>query len=142
MTVTIHTGERRNLRQAIARGFRGRCPKCGRSPLFRRFLKVADHCTICGEALHHHRADDLPAYLSIVVVGHVIVFLMVELESLGTVSPITYLLTLIPLALVLAVGLLQPIKGAVVGLQWANRMHGFDPDRAHPDPAAPEEKWP
>jgi uncharacterized protein (DUF983 family) len=142
MTVTIHSREPRNLWQAIGRGLRGRCPHCGQGKLFRAFLKVADHCEVCGEEFHHHRADDLPAYLSIVIVGHVVIFLMIELESWGTISPLAYLLTLVPLSLVLALVLLQPIKGAVVGLQWANRMHGFDSDTTHPDPAAPEKDWP
>jgi uncharacterized protein (DUF983 family) len=146
MTVTIHTDTTthapRNLWQAIGRGLRGRCPHCGEGRLFNRFLKVVPNCDVCGEELHHHRADDLPAYLSIVVVGHVIVFLLLELSARTNLSPMTYILTLVPLSLVLSIVLLQPIKGAVVGLQWANRMHGFDRHPAHPDPAAPEKEWP
>jgi uncharacterized protein (DUF983 family) len=140
MTVTIHTDSkpRRDLGQAVWRGFLGRCPNCGQGKLFHRFLKVVDHCDVCGEEFHHHRADDLPAYLAIVVVGHVVVFLMVEFEMHAALSPLQYLMILIPLSIVLAVVLLQPIKGAVVGLQWANRMHGFD--KTVRDPALPDEE--
>jgi uncharacterized protein (DUF983 family) len=138
MTVSVQLNARRKLWQAIGRGFIGRCPNCGQGKLFRAFLKVTDQCEVCGEQFHHHRADDLPAYLSIVVVGHVVIFLMVELAMQATISPMVLLLTLIPLSLVLAFSLIQPIKGAVVGLQWANYMHGFDPQ--HRDPAAPDEK--
>jgi uncharacterized protein (DUF983 family) len=138
MTVSVQLNARRKLWQAIGRGFVGRCPNCGQGKLFRAFLKVVDECGACGEQFHHHRADDLPAYLSIVVVGHVVIFLMVELAMQATISPMVLLLTLIPLALVLAFALIQPIKGAVIGLQWANYMHGFDPH--HRDPAAPDEK--
>jgi len=138
MTVTYHSGETRNLWQAIGRGLRGRCPHCGEGRLFGRFLKVNRQCDGCGEELHHHRAADLPAYLSIVIVGHVVVFLMVEFEMHGTLSPLAYILMLVPLSIVLALVLLQPIKGGVVGLQWANRMHGFDPE--HRDPALPDEQ--
>ena len=140
MTVTIHTHDqpRRDLWTAVKRGFVGRCPNCGQGKLFGKFLKVADHCEVCGEAFHHHRADDLPAYLAIVVVGHVIVALMMEFQLHGQMSPLTYLMILIPLAIVLALVLLQPIKGAVVGLQWANRMHGFDPSQR--DPALPDDE--
>jgi uncharacterized protein (DUF983 family) len=137
MTLVLQTNPKRNLWQSIKRGLAGRCPHCGQGHLFRRFLKVADHCEACGEAYHHHRADDLPAYLSIVIVGHIVVFLMLEFEMESGFSPMTYLLTLIPLAVVLTLVLLQPIKGAVVGLQWANYMHGFDPTTR--DPALPDD---
>ncbi|MBO0759046.1 MAG: DUF983 domain-containing protein, partial [Bradyrhizobiaceae bacterium] len=33
----------------------------------------------------------------------------------------------LPTTIGLALGLLQPIKGAIVGFQWALYMHGFDP---------------
>ena len=132
MTVTVHSNAPRNLWQAIGRGFMGRCPNCGQGRLFRAFLKVSDECEVCGEHFHHHRADDLPAYLSIVVVGHVVVGLLVHFASQSEISPMAYMLTLIPLSLFLALALLQPIKGGVVGLQWANYMHGFDPHDRDP----------
>ena len=58
---------------ALRRGFLGRCPNCNRGKMFRAFLKVADHCAACGEVLHHHRADDAPAYFVILIVGHIVV---------------------------------------------------------------------
>lgn len=127
--------EPRPLWRAIGNGLKLRCPKCGEGKLFRGYLKVADECPVCGEHFHHHRADDLPAYLSIVIVGHVIVGLLMHFEMQGTISPWIYLATLLPLTLILTLALLPPIKGGVVGLQWANRMHGFDPN--HTDPLPP-----
>lgn len=138
MTVIIEAHGRRDVWQAIGRGLVGRCPHCRQGKLFRAFLKVSDHCAVCGEQFHHHRADDLPAYLSIVIVGHVVVGLLVHYTSQTAISPLVYMLTLVPLSLVLALVLIQPIKGAVVGLQWANRMHGFEPDDG--DPAAPDQE--
>lgn len=121
--------ETRYLWRSIGHGLRGRCPKCGEGKLFRRFLKVAEECPVCGEHFHHHRADDLPAYLSIVIVGHIIVGLLMHLEmSSAGISPWAYLATLLPLTLIITLVILQPVKGAVVGMQWANRMHGFDPN--------------
>ncbi|MDZ4136398.1 MAG: DUF983 domain-containing protein, partial [Paracoccaceae bacterium] len=61
----------RLLSPALMRGWRLRCPNCGSGPLLRGYLKVRDTCPVCGEALHHQRADDGPAYLTILVVGHV-----------------------------------------------------------------------
>ncbi len=67
--------------QAVMRGLRGRCPNCGRGRMFSRFLKVADRCTVCGEELFHQRADDFPAYLVIVLVGHTVVPLSLLVET-------------------------------------------------------------
>ncbi len=138
MTVQIETvDEPRQLLPAILNGVRCRCPRCGKGKLFRAYLKVADRCPVCGEELLHHKADDLPPYISIVIVGHILVGLMLHLEMEYSLAPIWYVATLLPLALILPLVLLPSIKGAVVGLQWANRMHGFDP--RHRDPALPDE---
>ena len=112
-------------------------PRCGEGRLFRAYLKVADSCPACGEELRHHRADDLPPYLAIVIVGHILVGLMLHLEMEYAIAPIWYVVTMVPAALVLPLVMLPSIKGAVVGLQWANRMHGFDP--RHRDPALPDD---
>src|SRR5882757_9284292 len=64
---------KRDLFGSIWRGFLGRCPHCGEGKLFWRFLKVVDACPVCGEAFHHHRADDAPPYITIVLVGHLVV---------------------------------------------------------------------
>jgi uncharacterized protein (DUF983 family) len=110
---------------AVWRGMLGRCPHCGEGRLFYRFLKVADKCDGCGTAFHHHRADDLPAYLVILIVGHIVVASMFEIESYAQ-TPLWLQEVLWPsLVVVLSLALIQPIKGAVIGLQWSHRMHGF-----------------
>ena len=93
--------------------------------MFRAFLKVADACPACGEELHHQRADDAPAYFVILIVGHIVVPLALAVET-GFAPPMWVHWSLwIPMTLGLAVGFLQPVKGAIVALQWAYRMHGF-----------------
>jgi uncharacterized protein (DUF983 family) len=114
--------------QSIRRGLRGRCPNCDAGKMFRAFLKVADQCAVCGEALHHHRADDAPAYFVILIVGHVVVPLVLAVEIAFAPPYWLHAALWLPLTTGLAVGLLQPIKGAIVGWQWANYMHGFDPE--------------
>ncbi len=69
-----------SLPQALWRGFAMKCPHCGRGHLFGRFLKVADHCEVCGEDFTPQRADDFPAYLVIVVVGHIVVPALLAME--------------------------------------------------------------
>ena len=139
MTVHIHTAlePARRLGPAVLNGMRCRCPKCGEGKLFRAYLKINDSCPNCGEELFHHRADDMPPYIAILIVGHLIVGLMLHLEMEYAIAPIWYVVTMVPAALILPLVTLPSIKGAVVGLQWANRMHGFDP--RHRDPALPDE---
>jgi uncharacterized protein (DUF983 family) len=136
-TWTRETGvtEKRDVWTAIKRGFRGRCPRCGEGKLFRAFLKVDDHCPVCGLDYTPHRADDLPAYLVIVIVGHIVVPTALWIETDYSPPVWLQLAIYLPLTLVLSLALLQPVKGAVVGMQWALRMHGFDENA--PDDIAP-----
>jgi uncharacterized protein (DUF983 family) len=117
----------RDVVQAMWRGFRGRCPACGEGRLFRSFLKVNESCSACGEELHHHRADDFPAYLVIVIVGHIVVPLVLAVETQLAPAYWIHLALWLPLTLGLSLGLLQPVKGAVVAVQWFLGMHGFEP---------------
>lgn len=107
------------------RGFLGKCPACGKGRLFRSFLKVSDSCSACGEALHHHRADDFPAYIVILIVGHLLVPLVLWLEQQFAPSVPVHLAIWLPATVVLTLGLLQPVKGTIVALQWRTGMHGF-----------------
>jgi uncharacterized protein (DUF983 family) len=116
---------KREVWQAIGRGLRGRCPNCGEGKLFRAFLKVADKCPACGEDFSHQRADDFPAYLVILIVGHILVPMALFVETEFAPSYPVQLAIWLPLALASCLALLQPVKGAIVGLQWAARMHGF-----------------
>jgi uncharacterized protein (DUF983 family) len=118
--------DKRNGTIALLRGLQSRCPACGKGRMFRAFLKVSDHCPACQEELHHHQADDAPAYFDMLIVGHTVVPMVLAVETAFAPALWIHLALWIPLTLGLSVGLLQPIKGAIVGWQWANRMHGFD----------------
>lgn len=122
--------ERRPLGLALRRGLMLRCPACGEGKLFRKFLKIVDRCPHCGEELFHHRADDAPPYFTILIVGHVVVPIMLAVE-LAYLPPLWVHMMVWPaVTLLLSLALLPRIKGAVVGWQWAARMHGFggEPD--------------
>lgn len=122
----LHSGRpARSALQAISRGLRGRCPHCGDGKLFRAFLKTVDKCAVCGEEFHHHRADDLPAYIVVLIVGHIVVGAFMTVEAASTLSTWQHLAIWVPVTLILTFVLLQPVKGAIVGLQWAFFMHGF-----------------
>jgi uncharacterized protein (DUF983 family) len=111
--------------RAILHGFRLRCPACGAGRLFGRYLKVNEACPGCGEAMHHHRADDAPPYFTILVVGHVVVGAILPIER-ALMPPLwLHAAVWLPLAVAMSLWLLPRIKGAIVGLQWALYMHGF-----------------
>ena len=115
-----------SLPVAMARGFLCKCPTCGRGDLFGRFLKVADHCEVCGEDFTPQRADDFPAYLVIVVVGHVVVPALLAVAIAYNPPAWLQLAIWLPITLLASIGLLQPTKGSIVGLQWQIGMHGFE----------------
>ena len=115
----------RPTRPALLRGFRRRCPNCGRGHMFEGYLKVRDQCPSCREDLHHHRADDGPAYLTILVVGHLMAPLIHVAFTRFRPEPLV-LATIFTIGCVaLSLYLLPRLKGVVVAFQWARRMHGF-----------------
>lgn len=117
---------------ALLRGLACRCPACGKGRLFSSYLKVAPTCANCGEELHHHRADDAPPYFTMVIVGHILVAGLLAVEKAFSPPTWVHMVTWLPLAMILILLLLPAVKGAVVAVQWALRMHGFGGPRGEP----------
>ncbi|HZH11806.1 MAG TPA: DUF983 domain-containing protein [Microvirga sp.] len=124
-TATPARAEEVTALPAMKRGFLCRCPACATGRLFGRFLKVVDRCEDCGTEFHHHRADDLPPYLVIFVVGHLVGYGILMTETKMEMPLWAHLAIWPLLTVILSLALLQPVKGAVVGLQYALGMHGF-----------------
>ncbi len=117
--------EERELWPALRRGFRCKCPNCGSGPLLKSYLKVRDTCTVCREDLSQHRADDGPAYLTILIVGHIMAPALHISFVQFRPDPLV-LFTIFAIGCVgLSLYLLPRLKGAVVAFQWARQMHGF-----------------
>jgi uncharacterized protein (DUF983 family) len=129
--------EQRDVMSAMRRGAMCRCPHCGEGKLFGGFLTAVHTCSACGEELDLHRADDLPAYVVVVIVGHIVVFLNLIVER-ASEWPLWMHFAIWPtLALAMTMVMLRPVKGALIGYQWALRMHGFDPNGdVHASPAS------
>ena len=129
----IHAAEapQRPLGLAVRRGLAGRCPHCGEGRLFRAYLKVNDACPVCGEDFTPQRADDAPAYITILIVGHFVVAGVLAAEEWWPNSPVLLgAFVWAALAAGLSMAMLPRVKGALIGYQWAVRMHGFgDPAR-------------
>lgn len=124
---------------ALRRGFACRCPHCGTGRMFGAFLKVRDRCDVCGEELFHQRADDFPPYLVIIIVGHLVVT-MILVTEIEFAPPLWLQMSMwVPVTIGLSLALLQPVKGAVVALQWSLRMHGFEGRKVLPPPPLQDE---
>ena len=119
----------RSVWQAMLRGAKGSCPRCGETRLFLRFLKPVPHCEHCGQDWSLQRADDFPAYVSIFMTGHILVpFIGVLLLTLDLTST-QVMAILMPAAIIMLLAFLQPAKGAVIAMQWWHGMHGFKQER-------------
>jgi len=115
----------RAVKPAMWNGWRRKCPSCGNGPLLNGYLNVRDACQVCREELHHQRADDGPAYLTILIVGHLMAPLLLIVFEAWRPEPLV-LFTIFAIGTVaLSLYLLPRLKGAMIGLQWAKRMHGF-----------------
>jgi uncharacterized protein (DUF983 family) len=93
--------------------------------MFRAYLKVADECPRCHEELHHHRADDAPPYFTILIVAHIVVGGILAMEQAFQPADWLQAAIWVPVTLLTSLLVLPRVKGALVGLQWALRMHGF-----------------
>ncbi|MEK1932135.1 MAG: DUF983 domain-containing protein [Pararhizobium sp.] len=115
----------RPVGRSIKRGLLNTCPACGSGKLFGRFLKTVHACEACGERLDEHRADDFPPYIVVTIMGHIVLGGFMMTEMVLPLSNWGHLAIWVPITILGSLGLMQPVKGGVIGLQWALRMHGF-----------------
>jgi uncharacterized protein (DUF983 family) len=121
--------------EAALRGIRGKCPRCGQAHLFRKWLKPVERCSACMVDLTPQRADDFPAWIAIILTGHVMAPLIIAMSADYALEPLTMALIAVPLAMVMMLGILQPAKGGVIATQWWFGLHGFTRERLPEDPA-------
>jgi uncharacterized protein (DUF983 family) len=123
LPATVPTG--RDAKPAMILGWKRLCPNCGTGPIFDGYLTVRDTCPVCSEELHHHRADDGPAYLTILVAGHIMAPAILMTYDRFEPDPLLMSVGFSVVFVALALYLLPRIKGGMIALQWAKRMHGF-----------------
>jgi uncharacterized protein (DUF983 family) len=104
----------------LKRGLLGRCPNCGDAKLFRAYLKPVEHCPSCGENWNEIRADDGPAWASILVAGHFLApfFYLTAFKTNLPDWAATSLLILAGVSICLAV--LPRMKGLFIALIWVS----------------------
>lgn len=127
MATTTNTPrpEDRPFWPAVRKGWHKRCPQCGEGRVLRGYLKLNDRCDSCDLDLTRARADDGPAYLTILVVGHLMVATMLHVFIAYRPEPWQMAAIFGTGTVVLSLFLLPRFKGVFVGIQWAKRMHGL-----------------
>ncbi len=115
---------RQSKSTAISRGLKRRCPACGHGRAFAGYLRQVDHCGNCGEQLGHIRADDFPPYLTIFLVGHLVVPALLMVEQSYHWSAELHMMVWPLVTLLLALAVLPFLKGGVLGLMWSLGMTG------------------
>ena len=123
--------------QGVGRGVRGQCPNCGEGALFRAYLKVLSPCPACGHENGRYPADDAPAYLTILIVGHLVVAPLLAFPFIWKWPAWLVLLLTLPSLLGLTLLLLPRVKGAVVGFHWAQGVKAEEAAAAVTPPAVP-----
>jgi len=114
----------KRVTRSVLRGFRKRCPNCGRGRIYRRYLKPVGQCERCDEPLGHIRTDDFAPWLTILVLGHILVPSVFAIERLY--APPLWLHAAIwgPLIPLIIFMVLPHTKGACLGLMWALGLSG------------------
>ena len=115
--------------EALWRGLRGTCPRCNGAPLFRKWLKPVETCAHCGQDWSAQQADDFPAYIGIFVVGHLLAPIVIAMIGTYGMSPALTLSIILPLAVAMLVGMLQPVKGGVIAFLWWFGIGAFVQER-------------
>lgn len=116
------------MAQAVSRGFRMRCAACGLGGMFRSFLQPVQACATCGIDWRRRTADDFPPYLVILLIGHIVAPLMIWMETAWHPPMWVHLALWLPAVALLALGLIQPAKGAVLAFQWWHWDFDGSPD--------------
>jgi uncharacterized protein (DUF983 family) len=101
----------------LKRGLLCRCPNCGKGPLFKSYLKLVDQCEACNEPLGHIRADDFPAYLTIAIVGHIVIGGMLGAAQSSVPTWVGILVSVL-FTIGMTLWLLPHMKGAVAAYLW------------------------
>ena len=125
MTDTIVEAQERSLWPALFKGWRRKCPNCGNGPLLKGYLKVHESCSVCREDFTPQRADDGPAYLTILLVGHLMAPMLHIVFVTWRPEPLIMFTIFSVGCVALSLYLLPRFKGAVVAFQWARYMGGF-----------------
>ncbi len=128
MSTDQQQSQRPGTFKAAGRALIGRCPNCGQGKLFATYLKQVHHCSVCDEQFSHIRSDDGAPWLTILVVGHIVVPLLLAVETNYSITLWKSMVFWPVLALVLMFITLPRAKGVFLSLIWSTRAPGSERD--------------
>ena len=102
-------------------GLSGRCPRCGEGRLFKGFLTVTPACDHCGLDLAFADAGDGPAVFVTLFAGFIVLGMALWVELSYEPPMWVHLLIFAPMTLIVCLGILRPLKGLLVAMQYANK---------------------
>jgi len=105
----------------LKRALRERCPQCGQGKLYRGYLKQVDACAVCGESFKGIRAEDGPAWLTILVVLHIIVTSFIAFHNALPWPDWAVLSLWLVLTIALTLALLPRSKAVFIVMLWRNK---------------------
>lgn len=123
----VHAPEKSSssrLLTGLRRGLRRKCPNCGHGFAFSGYLTLRSQCEVCEHPIGEYRCDDAPPYFTILLVGHIVVGGALSMEQSMNPSMALQLSVWLPTTVILCLGFLPFIKGAVLGTQWAMKIKG------------------
>ncbi len=120
-TISVSMSDAVSFWTVVGRSLKTRCPKCGKGHLLRRYLTQNDDCANCGEHFGHISADDGPAWLTIILVGHILAPVLLYVLPNSTWPEWALMLFWPGLAFIMMLLLLPPCKGLFIGLIWRNK---------------------
>lgn len=101
--------------------FLGRCPRCGSGALFEGFLAVRPACAVCGLDYAPIDTGDGPAVFVILFAGAIIAAGALIVEAVYAPPYWVHALLWLPLVLIVTLGLLRPVKAALILLQYRHK---------------------
>jgi uncharacterized protein (DUF983 family) len=114
------------LRRSVFRGVAGHCPACGKAPLFWRYLKVNGRCERCDTDLSRYPADDGPAYLTILLIGHLVVAPMLFFPIVWRSNPAYSLPVILSALAAITLAVLPRVKGGWIGMMYSLGVNSGD----------------
>jgi uncharacterized protein (DUF983 family) len=116
----VNTAERKPVLRSLWRGLGRHCPNCGEGGIFAGYLKVQEHCAVCGHDNQQYPADDAAPYFTIFLAGHILVPLLLITDRHWEAATTTIELAIfLPLTIILSLALLPFVKGGVIGVEYA-----------------------
>jgi uncharacterized protein (DUF983 family) len=102
-------------------GVKGTCPRCGHGKIFSRFLTLAPRCSTCGLDLGFADSGDGPAVFVTLIGGFLVLGAALWTELRYEPPFWVHLVVFLPLTLIVCLGLLRPLKGILIVLQYRNK---------------------